>query len=287
MLMPTHLMLLTARRKNYAVGAFNVYNMEGALAAVRAAEELKSPVMLQILPSALAMGGTPFIKLCLEAGQKAMVPVSVHLDHCSSDQEIKTALKSGVLSVMADGSGLSFEKNLEFTRQMVLLASQYSAGVEGELGKLSGMEDGISVSARASKMTDPDQAVQFADESNVSALAVCIGNVHGTYKTEPDLDFDRLKKISERVYIPLVLHGTSGLPETTIEQAMALGVCKFNVNTEVRYAYLSQMESMLSQQDDQPPSKRELVEIMLQSMDAMKKTIQEKMRLFRSTNQAT
>lgn len=286
MLMPTHLMLLTARQKKYAVGAFNVYNMEGALSVIQAAEELKSPVMLQILPSALAIGGIPFIKLCLEAGKKAKIPVAVHLDHCNSEQEIKTSLKSGILSVMADGSNLPFEKNLEFTKRMVFLASQYSAGVEGELGKLSGTEDGLSISDRESRLTDPEEAVTFAEKSNVSALAVCIGNIHGTYNTEPQLDFDRLEIISRSVSLPLVLHGTSGLPEEMIEQAMDHGVCKFNVNTEVRYAYLNQMKSMLCPTDDPSEVKRELVEIMLQSMDAMKNTIQEKMRLFRSVNQA-
>lgn len=283
MLIPTQTMLNHARAEKYAVGAFNVYNMEGALAVVQAAEELNSPVLLQILPSALKISGMLLVRLCLEAGQAARVPVSVHLDHCADEQLIANALKAGISSVMADGSMHDYDTNMAFTNKMVRLASRHNAGVEAELGRITGTEDGLSSSEFNARMTRVSEAAAFYQNTDICALAVCIGNIHGKYHAPPELDFSRLEKISSLVSIPLVLHGTSGLPDEMILKAVTLGVCKFNVNTEVRSAYLNQMNQLFQKNNAPLP---ELVDIMHLGIGAMKISIKEKMHLFGSVNKA-
>lgn len=281
MLVQTSKLLSQARANGYAVGAFNVYNLEGALAVIQTAEELKSPVMLQILPSALHLGGSPLVALCLEMANNSVIPVAVHLDHCPSAETIYFAIDNGFSSVMADGSDLDFQDNLRFTSDIVSRAHARGTGVEAELGKLSGEEDGLSVDAREARMTSPEEAVEFISKTGIDALAVCIGNVHGRYHQPPNLDFDRLEDIARQVDIPLVLHGTSGLPAEMISRAMAAGVCKFNVNTEVRTAYIDQLRQSFS-----TPGKTELLGLMEDSIEAMKEPIRSKIALFCSVNRA-
>ena len=277
MLKPTKEMLVEACKNRYAIGAFNIYNLEGATAVIRSAEELKSPVILQLLPTAVMLGGSPLVKLCLELGRKASVDVAVHLDHCSSMEIHKFAIESGVSSVMADGAGMEFDDNVKFTSSIVQMARQNGAAVEGELGKLSGEEDGLKVDEREAKMTSPAEAALFIEKTGVDALAVCIGNVHGRYKNPPRLDFARLLGIAKVTDIPLVLHGTSGLPDEMIKEAIGLGVCKFNVNTEVRNEYLRTMKEAFEQEE-----KVELVDIMERSITAMMEPVKQKIRLFNS-----
>ena len=281
MLVNTRDMLFAARQHKYAVGAFNVYNLEGALSVVNAAQELKSPVILQVLPTALDIGGAALIHLCRKAGASVSVPVAVHLDHCSSPEDIRFALEAGVSSTMADGSMQEFDANIRFTRNIVSLASRFNAGVEGELGRLSGQEDGLTIEKFHARLTQPEQAEYFVEHTRVWALAVCIGNIHGTYKNPPNLDFERLAKINKTVTIPLVLHGTSGLPDQMIIQSIQNGVCKFNVNTEVRQTYLKTLRQLFKNRHSP-----ELVEVMKESIEAMKPPIKEKIQLFGSANQA-
>ena len=251
------------------------------MAVVAAADQARSAVMLQLLPKALELGGTALIALCLEAALTASVPISVHLDHCNSREIIEEALATGISSVMADGSHLSFERNLAFTKQISDLDQVMGKSVEAELGRLSGTEDGITVAQREASLTDPVQAKEFVDATHVQALAVCIGNVHGIYHTPPDLDFDRLAAITKRVSIPLVLHGTSGLPDEMIKRAVSLGVCKFNVNTELRSACLTAGKSYLSK-----TGKLELVERMQIEIEAMMKPVSAKIALLGSAGTA-
>ncbi len=276
MLSSTSELLHTAQRHAYAIGAFNVYNLEGVRAVVEAAESLSSPAMLQIHPSALKYGQSPLVALCLEAARSAKVPISVHLDHSTSSTDIQTVLDAGVESIMADGSHLPYEENLTFTREMTKLAHAKRAVVEAEIGRISGTEDGLTVAEYEAKMTDPDSAAEFVRATQVDALAVTIGNVHGKYRSEPKLDFKRLAAIRKLVTVPLVLHGASGLPEAMICQSIQLGVCKFNVNTEVREAYLDVLKSSNSL------SSPDLLDLMLQAIAAMKLVVVEKLQLFGS-----
>jgi tagatose 1,6-diphosphate aldolase GatY/KbaY len=199
--------------------------------------------MLQVHPAALDYGGVPLLALCLAAAREAPVPVAVHLDHSASAPEIRRALAAGISSIMADGSHLPYEENVTFTTEMARLARAYGAAVEAELGRLSGSEDGLAVADYAARLTDPAQAADFVARTGVDALAVCIGNVHGPYRSTPRLDFARLAAIRRAVSVPLVLHGASGLPTPLVQQAIGLGVCKLNVNTELRAAYLAALRT--------------------------------------------
>ncbi len=252
MLTSTTELLRAAMVGEYAIGAFNVYNLEGVRAVVNAAEAQRSPVMLQLHPGALQHGGQPLVALCLAAAQAATIPVTVHLDHSTAPAAIAAALAAGVTSVMADGSHLSYEDNVTFTRTMVTLAHERQA-----------------------------QAADFVAQTGIDALAVCIGNVHGRYRSEPRLDFDRLATIQRTVPVPLVLHGASGLPEAMVRQSIALGVRKFNVNTEVREAYVEALRSCL-----QAASAPDVLDLMRQAEVAMQAVVTAKLQLFGSVGKA-
>ncbi|XP_043699909.1 uncharacterized protein LOC122650571 [Telopea speciosissima] len=273
-------LLLNAEMGGYAVGAFNVYNLEGVEAVVAAAEEEKSPAILQIHPSALKQGGTPLIACCISAAEQANVPITVHFDHGSSKHELLEALELGFDSVMVDGSHLPFKENISLTKYISLLTHSKSMLVEAELGRLSGTEDDLTVEDYEARLTDVTKAQEFIDETGIDALAVCIGNVHGTYPSDgPNLRLDLLKELhvmSSEKGVVLVLHGASGLPKELIKECIELGVRKFNVNTEVRKAY---MESLCS------PSK-DLIHVMASAKEAMKAVVAEKMRLFGSAGKA-
>ncbi len=281
MLTSTITLLQTAQAEGYAIGAFNVYNLEGAKAVVAAAEAENSPAMLQIHPGALKHGGLPLVALCLAAAREAKVPLSVHLDHSASVNDIVTALRAGLSSIMADGSHLDYNENVAFTRQMTALVHQHNGMVEAELGRLTGTEDDLTVPEYEAKLTDPDQAAEFVAHTQIDALAVCIGNVHGRYHRRPQLDFHRLEAIQKNISVPLVLHGASGLPETMVKQSMELGVCKFNVNTEIRHAYLTTLQECLSATD-----LPDLAPLMKEAISAMQAVVAAKLRLFESVGKA-
>ncbi|GAB4237992.1 MAG: class II fructose-bisphosphate aldolase family protein [Elainellaceae cyanobacterium] len=281
MLTSTQELLETARRNSYAIGAFNIYNLEGVKAVINAAEAASSPVMLQLHPSALNYGRSPLVALCLEAAKAATIPVSVHLDHSTSATDIQNALATGMRSIMADGSPLSYAENLRFTQEMTQLAHRYGAIVEAEIGRISGTEDGLTIAEKAAKMTDPEQAVEFVQKTQVDALAVTIGNVHGEYKSPPRLDFARLERIRQLIPIPLVLHGASGLPPEMISRSIQLGVCKFNVNTEVRQAYMKTLQKDVCSSDQ-----KDLLEVTSDVIVAMQKVIADKLVLFGSIQKA-
>lgn len=280
MLTSTYELLHTARRNSYAIGAFNVYNLEGVKAVIDAAETCQSPAMLQLHPSALKYGKSALVAMCMEAARSSFVPISVHLDHSTSKKDIKSVLSVGMQSIMADGSPLPYQENLAFTREMTQLSHKYGAVVEAEIGRISGTEDGLTIAEKEAKMTDPYQAVEFVKETKVDALAVTIGNVHGKYLREPSLDFNRLAKIRSLIDIPLVLHGASGLPERMIHQSIQLGVCKFNVNTEVRDAYMDVLKKTASLSDP------DLLDVMQHAIQAMKSVISDKLNLFGSVGKA-
>ncbi|MDZ4718494.1 MAG: class II fructose-bisphosphate aldolase [Roseiflexaceae bacterium] len=270
-------LLQAAQAGGYAIGAFNVYNLEGVQAVVAAAEAERSPAILQIHPGALAYGGQLLIALCLAAADQATIPVAVHLDHAATSESIRAALDAGVPSIMADGSQHSYDQNLAFTRSMVDLAHTYGATVEAELGRLSGSEDGLTIPEYQALLTDPNQAADFVAETGIDALAVCIGNVHGRYRGEPQLDFERLSAIHAAVAVPLVLHGASGLPAPLVEHAIELGICKLNVNTEMRAAYLASLQATVSQ-----AKTPDLTDLMGRAVAAMQEVVVAKLRLFRS-----
>ncbi|KAG7646740.1 6-phosphogluconate dehydrogenase NADP-binding [Arabidopsis thaliana x Arabidopsis arenosa] len=213
-------LLLNAEKGGYAVGAFNVYNLEGIEAVVAAAEEENSPAILQVHPGAFKQGGIPLVSCCISAAEQARVPISVHFDHGTTKHELLEALELGLDSVMVDGSHLSFTENLSYTKSITELARSKNIMVEAELGRLSGTEDGLTVEDYEAKLTNVNQAQEFM-ETGIDALAVCIGNVHGKYpKSGPNLKLDLLKELhalSSKKGVFLVLHGASGLSENLIK----------------------------------------------------------------------
>ena len=193
MLAKTSDILSGASDGGYAVGAFNVYNMEGALAVAEASESTSMPAIIQLHPGSLNRGGEALIRLCIAAAETTSTPMSVHLDHCDDESYISRSLKMGMNSVMVDGSRLDYLSNVNFTKEITRQIHSVGGLSEAELGRLSGTEDGLTVPEYEEKLTDPVQAKEFVDITEVDSLAVCIGNVHGKYIGEPNLDFERLK----------------------------------------------------------------------------------------------
>jgi tagatose 1,6-diphosphate aldolase GatY/KbaY len=185
-------------------------------------------------------------------------------------------------SVMADGSEFTFNENLEWTKSIVSKAHAYGAVVEAELGRISGTEDGITVEEFQAKLTDPNEAYEFVNMTGIDSLAICIGNVHGKYPGIPNLDFQLLKEIRKKVDLPLVLHGASGLPPKLVRKSIQLGVCKFNVNTEVREAYIN----FFAEYPKGAYSSSELLNIMKGVTDSMMEIVIEKIKLLGSSSRS-
>jgi ketose-bisphosphate aldolase len=237
--------LLAQRTDQTAVGAFTCYDLEEAVAVLRAASDAGAGVVLLIgKQSYSGPDGALLLAALLTVGEESDVPVCVQLDHCDDLAVIEAALAAGVGAVMADASSLPYEENVNFVRRAVELARLSGAAVEAELGMIEGDED-IAVAAAAGALTDPLQAGEFVERTEIACLAVSIGNVHGIYRSPPELDWERLDAIRSRVSVPLSLHGASGLTDAMVRRAIAAGIAKINVNTELRAAYLSATEDAL------------------------------------------
>lgn len=229
-------MLLYAQQEGYAVGAFNVENMEMVQAVVAAAEELNAPVIIQTTPSTIKYASTDLFYANAQAAAKnAKIPVVMHLDHGDSFGLAMKAFRSGYTSVMIDGSAQSFEENITLSHKVAEVCHASGVTVEAELGKVGGKEDDLD--GGKGLYTDPEEARTFAEATGVDSLAVAIGTAHGIYINEPKVDIWRLAKISERVPIPLVLHGTSGVADDMVRKCISLGICKVNYATDLRIAF--------------------------------------------------
>ena len=229
-------MLLSAQRGSYAVCAFNTENMEMVQAIVSAAESASAPVIIQTTPSTIKYAGMDYFRaMVATAAMTAAVPVALHLDHGDSYALACQAVRAGYTSVMIDGSKLPFEENISLTAKVAELARSVSIPVEGELGCVGGKED--SLEAGAGGYTDPEEAARFVSETGIDSLAVGIGTAHGFYAEKPVLDMDRLSLIRERVSVPLVLHGATGLSDEDIIECIRRGICKVNFATEMRAAF--------------------------------------------------
>jgi len=227
-----------AYQNGYALGGFQAYDTVTTNGIVRAAENVRAPVIVQAGSSAFAnCGRDTLIGLVSAAAAAANVPVGVHLDHCRDLDEVLYCLDHGYTSVMFDGSGLPFADNVSLTAKAVEMAHRYGAWCEGELGAIAGGED-VSENVLAGSYTDPAEARAFIDATGVDVLAVAVGNVHGMSKTLATLDLTHLGVIQEACRHPLVLHGASGVDDATLKAAIGLGVVKINVNTEVRRGIL-------------------------------------------------
>ncbi|WP_330985611.1 MULTISPECIES: tagatose bisphosphate family class II aldolase [Enterobacterales] len=239
-------MLLKAQKGGYAVPAFNIHNLETMQVVVETAAEMRSPLILAGTPGTYSYAGTGnVVAIARDLAKQWDLPLAVHLDHHEVLDDIRQKVQAGIRSVMIDGSHAPFEENVELVRQVVELSHRYDASVEAELGRLGGVEDDLVVDEKDALYTHPEQAREFVLRTGIDSLAVAIGTAHGLYHHDPKLDFERLAAIRERVNVPLVLHGASGLPESDIRRAISLGVCKVNVATELKIAFSDALKHYL------------------------------------------
>ncbi len=282
-LVPVAQLLKQAEAGFYAVGAFNCNNMEIVQAIVAAAEAEGAPVIMQASQGAIKYAGIEYIAAMARlAAGRASVPVALHLDHGTSFEQVVQCIRHGFSSVMIDGSSLPLAENIALTRQVVAVARAVGVSVEAELGKIGGTEDNITVSEREALFTDPDEAEVFVRETGVDSLAVAVGTAHGRYRGTPELDFPRLQKIRSKVNIPLVLHGSSGVPDDAVKEAIRLGVRKVNIDTNIREAFiLSMRQVLLSNPGEIDPRK-----VLGPAREAAVEVIRKKIRIFGSSNRA-
>ena len=238
MLVTTKDMLLRAQDGHYAVGAFNVESLEFVMAVIEAAEASHSPVIMQTTPGTVKYASLDYFHaMARVAAEQASVPVAIHLDHGDGFDRCVEAMHAGYTSVMIDGSHDSFLDNIALTSSVTKVARPLEIPVEAELGKVGGKEDdGPSVEGE-NPYTDPDEAQEFVQQTNCTSLAVGVGTAHGVYKGTPHIEQSVLREIRSKVDVPLVLHGTSGVPDDQVAEAISNGICKVNYATELRQAF--------------------------------------------------
>ena len=307
-LVTTKEMFEKSMKENFAIGAFNVNNMEIIQAIVDAAAEENSPVILQASSSAIKYARIGYLKKMVEAAlDEHDIPVALHLDHGADFETCKMCIDNGFSSVMIDGSKYDFEENIEVTKKVVEYAHARGVVVEAELGKLAGVEDEVSVDASDAMYTDPDQAKEFVERTGCDSLAIAIGTSHGAYKFkgEAKLRFDILQKIKEKLpNTPIVLHGAStvipelvetcnkyggdipgakGVPDEILHQASTLGVSKINVDTDLRLAMTAAIRKVFAEE----PSKFDPRAYLTPAREQIKQTVQHKIKnVFGSSNKA-
>lgn len=293
-----------ANSERYAVGAFNTNNLEFSKAILRTAAQEKSPVIIQASEGAVAYAGAREIVAMVSAlADRYGVPVALHLDHGRKIEVILECLRAGFTSVMIDGSHLPLEENIALVKKVVDICHPVGVSVEAELGKIAGVED--NVASLESILTDPDEAERFVAETGVDALAVAIGTAHGPrkFKGEPKLAIDLVAKIKERVKIPLVMHGASGVPESIVQRAQAVGakwagargipdesvaaavangINKVNIDTDMRLAFICRVREVLAEKPDLTDPR----DLLKPAMELIGEVVAHKMRLLGSSGKA-
>ena len=295
-----------ARAGGYAVGAFNINNMEFLEAIAQAAEELASPAILAVSEGAIKYAGLKMLVAMVRlASEEHRVRLSLHLDHGKDMAVIQSCIDGGFTSVMIDGSAFPFEENVAVTKKVVELARPKGISVEGELGKLAGIEDNVSVAEREATLTDPAQAEEFVKRTGVDALAIAVGTSHGAYKFkgEPLLAIDRIGVIAARVPCLVVLHGASGVkqqnveianrfgakikgakgvPDASIIEAIKQGISKVNIDTDMRIAFTAYVRKALAEKPEEIDPRK----ILGPAREAIGDAVKEKMKLFGSAGKA-
>lgn len=276
-------MLQDAKAGKYAVGQFNINNLEYVQAILQAAEEEKSPAILGVSEGAARyMGGYDVVVAMVKAVYKAQgttVPVAIHLDHGSSFAECAKAIHAGFTSVMIDASHAPFEENVAITSKVVELAHLHGVSVEAELGIVGGEEDGVVGKVM---YADPKECQELVERTGIDTLAPALGSVHGTYKGEPKLGFKEMEEIGAATGVPLVLHGGTGIPLKDIQKAISFGTAKINVNTENQIQQTKTVREVLAANPDMIDPRKYLGP----SRDVIKETVIGKMREFGSSNKA-
>lgn len=278
-----------ASQGKYAVGAFNFNNLEQVKAIMKAASEMNSPVILAGSHGATQYAGTQFLVQMAVAAKQSFpkVDLALHLDHGLDYEKCKEVIDLGFSSVMIDASKKPLEENISKCKKVVDYAHKFGVSVEGELGRLFGVEDEINVSEADAAMTNPEEASYFVEKSGIDSLAVSIGNSHGLYKTKnPFIDLERLKKIKDKVNVPLVLHGASGIPEESVRSACTIGIAKINIDTECRLAFRRAIDKFVAANplDDRKTNTYDPRKIIGPAIDAMAEVVKMKMEWFGSVN---
>lgn len=275
-------LLEDAQKGGYAIGAFNVENMEMVMAVLAAAEEMRSPVIMQTTPSTVKYAGLDYyLANVWAAALRASVPVVMHLDHGSSFELVMEAYRVGYTSIMIDGSKLPFEENIALTRSVTDACHPGKVPVEGELGKVGGKEDDLE-NGDDNPYTDPAEAKEFVERTKVDSLAVGIGTAHGVYKGIPKVNVERLSEIRAVVDVPLVLHGTSGVPDEQVRDCVSRGICKVNYATDLRIAFTRGVKAYM----DENPEAFDPKKYAAVGMEEVKKYVMQKMEVVGSVNKA-
>ena len=257
--------------------------MEIIQAIAQAADDLRAPVILQASQGAIKYAGVDYItSLVKTTADRIDVPMTLHLDHGTDFEEIMKCIRSGFTSVMIDASKHELDENIRLTKEIVRIAHSVGVSVEAEIGKIGGTEDQIVVSDAEATYTDPEEARIFVEETGVDSLAIAVGTAHGVYKGEPKVDIDRIKEIDRVVSVPLVLHGSSGVPYDTLEKAVAAGIRKINIDTDIRASFAGAVKAFVAENPDEIDPRK----ILKPARAAMTDTVKEKIKVFGSDGKA-
>ncbi|MFZ4451267.1 class II fructose-bisphosphate aldolase [Salibacterium aidingense] len=276
-------MLDHAFANGYGIGAFSAHNAETVQAIIEAAEEEQAPIMIQVGQKVIQTIGMEPMKMLIDwYGRHAAVPICIHLDHSREFTQTMRAVQLGFQSVMFDGSALSFEENTALTKKTADIAASLNIGSEGEIGKIGGTEDEITVDEKDAMITTTEEAKAFVEATNVDYLAASLGTAHGIYKETPNLRFERLADIVREIRRPVVLHGGSDVPDAQVQRAISLGVAKINVDTELRQAFTRGVQEIFEENKDEIV----LAHSLGRGKTVMKEKVKEKIRIFHSNRKA-
>lgn len=272
-----------AKEKKFAVGQFNINNLEFTQAITEAAMEENAPIIFGVSEGALRYMGMEYtVAMAEAAAKKSGLPIALHLDHGSTFEVAMACIRAGFSSVMFDGSHHAYEDNIRLTKEVVKAAHAMGVSVEGELGTIGGVEDDLHVDEDAAQLANPEEAIRFYEETGVDALAIAVGTAHGMYKGEPKLHYDIIEAVASKIPVPVVLHGGSGVPDESIRKAIAAGAGKINVNTENQVACTAAIREALAKDANVIDPRKYLTP----ARSAMVEVVRSKIRLFGSNNQA-
>lgn len=273
-------------RGKFAYPAFNTMNLEITRGIIEAAEELNTPIIIETSEGAIKYAGLePMFEIIASLAIKAKIPVALHMDHGKDMEQLQRGIELGYSSVMIDHSSLPINENIKNTKAMVEFAHKEGAWVQGEVGRIRGSEDWVSVSESESLLTEPQEALKFWQDTNVDSLACSFGTIHGIIKmsgkAEANVDIDRIKQVSELVPVPLVLHGASGVPDDVIANAIKAGISIINIDTELRIGFTKNLRQALLEHPDEVDPRKYLTPAIEGVKDAAKK----KLLVFKTINQ--
>lgn len=265
-----------ARAQKKAIAAFNVHNLETIQAVVEGAYEMRAPVIIQTTPETLQHAGIEYIgAIVKKAADIYDIPIVLHMDHCPSYDTIVSCIRNHYTSVMIDGARLPYNENVKLVTDVVRMAHAVGVQVEGEIGRIAGVEDDLFVNHVEAALTVPEEARQFIEDTGIDTLAIAIGTAHGMYKGEPKLDFERLSAIFDLVDVPLVLHGASGVPDESIKEAIRRGIAKINIATELKNPMVNAIREALADN----PLENDPRKYMGDAKDAVRRMVIQKIRL--------